>query len=350
MKIIIALVIVIFSSWTNAASVSIQLQNEKINILNGRSDGEYIIPNSFETPTGLLKTNKWVPGTFAATTDKLVLTSMNGMGEKVVIPAKLAGAIYSQSTSFSKVDISSISGVPFCRYVNPNSSVTVLGDGEFCLSNSAFELKIATRPFQKFKPILKINKSDIISAFSGAVPEGVYTGMISGTMRYGFYANVSNGALTYRNIPVNYSVSIDVKKDMITKLNVLGTGYITPKYNTSSRTADGHTGYKISLLGSFNSGIRFKFVSKDLDDYTLKPSKTMRTGDIPYSINCNGCSSISRLVTQGKEEYPNKWHEVDGKGTSIHFDLDIFYENISVDDVESDTYQDNFILMFEAQI
>ncbi|MGF1873325.1 hypothetical protein [Photobacterium indicum] len=347
MKIILGLLFLVFTVSANAAAISARLTGDRLQVMNGRTDGEYFIPSNFDTPVGLLKTERWVPGAFSSSLSTLTLTSTGG--DVVSVPARLAGATYLQSTSFIKEGVPTVAGAPVCGETISAGQVTVRDTNNvgFCIADSSFRLKTAVKPFSKYQSILKLNKADLISAFSSK-PAGIYSGTVSGILRYGFYVNASGNALTYRNIPVTFSMQIQYVSNYLHSVTVLGTGHISPEYDTYQHTAKGHTGYKITANGYFDTGLRFKFTSKGDNDYTLKPSKGPATPPIPYSIECDGCASGGLLVDKGTLVNPGAWSRVEKTGRSIPFKLNIFYDNVSVNDVEESIYRDNFTLMLEV--
>lgn len=354
MKITIGLILLLFFTLpVNAAAVSAKLTGERLKVINGRADGEYLIPNSFDTPVSLLNTNSWIPGTFSSSLSTLTLTSATG--EVVSVPARLAGASYLQAAPFDSVTPPRVNA-PICGETIPAGLVTVLDTSNvgFCIANKGFKFKSGTSipPFTKYRPILKVNKNALISAFSSK-PSGIYSGTVSGVLRYGFRYDGTTSSVsyppTYRNIPVTFSVQIQYVPNYISSVTVTGTGHISPEYDTYQHTAKGRTGYKITAKGSFESGIRFKFTTKDNNDYTLKPSTKTEAPTIPYSIKCDGCVSGGLLVDKGTVVNPEVWSRIEKKGSSIPFKLNVFYENVSVDDVvDGVIYRDNFMLMLEV--
>lgn len=343
-KCIYVSIILFCSTSVFSASISAKLVGDKFQIINGRSDGKFITPNFFDEGFGILKTKKWVPGTFASSQDSLILTSKDG--NTVTLPAILTGVTYLQLNSYTTEAISGGFGVANCSRFIKARETTVSNEGHpgFCIANESFILKVPSKPFEKYKPILSLEKNNVINAFKSK-PSGVYSGTISGVMRYGFIVNAEGNALTYRNIPVTFSLQIQYESNVINNITVLGNGHISPQYNTLAHTAKGSTGYKITANGYFDEGIRFRFVTKNSDDYTLK-SVTGGVKDIPYSIECLGCAN-TLLIDKGNEVNPKTWNEVKGIGNSIPFNLKIFYDDVSVNDVNEDIYRDNFTLMLE---
>ncbi|MCD1416912.1 hypothetical protein IOC51_23085 [Vibrio parahaemolyticus] len=326
-----------------AATVTGKITGEELRWLNGHSDSGMLVSNTFDYATGLPSTDRWVPGTFAHSTSLLTLTSESG--DKVRVPAQLVGATYAASGSFTSEAVPSVA--PVCTDAILAAQTTVISrDGSFCIAEKSARYSAAQTPFNQYRPILKLDQSVLIEAFKDK-PSGTYNGTVSGTLRYGFYVSGS-GALSYRNLPVTFSVQLRHVASQLSRLSVLGTGHITPQYNAYQHTAQGATSYKITAYGAFETGIRFRFVSKADDDYSLKAVGVPLATVLPYSVSCAQCLPGTILVEDGVLRYPEQWLRVEQSGFSVSFDLKISYKDVSVSDVVDARYQDSFTLMLEA--
>ncbi|EHK2924755.1 hypothetical protein J7Y46_004644 [Vibrio parahaemolyticus] len=333
----------LFCPLLQAATVTGKIAGEELRWLSGHSEGDVLVSNSFDHATGLPPTDKWIPGTFAHSTKLLTLTSESG--SKVRVPAELVGATYLAAGGFTPDTVPM--GAPICADAILATQTTVVSrDSSFCIAENSARYSAAQTPFAQYRPILKLDQSALIKAFEDK-PSGTYTGAVSGTLRYGFYVPVSS-ALSYRNIPVTFSVQLRHVASRLSRLSVLGTGLITPKYNTYRHTAQGSTGYKITANGAFETGIRFRFVSKAANDYSLKAVSAPLATALPYNISCAQCLPDTTLVENGVLRNPEQWIRVEQSGSSVSFDLNIFYDEVSANDVVNARYQDSFTLMLEA--
>lgn len=330
----------------HAATVTGRLEDGRMHWLSGRGNGEYLLSNAFDRPSGLPLTLKWVPGTFAMSAKRLTLTSETG--ELVTVDAQLVGATYLAAPGFSPE--AAPAAAPYCREreeVLATQTRVLNSDGDFCIASKMGVYSTPTKPFQQYQPILKLTLDELVDKLKDK-PTGTYTGVISGTLRYGFYVTASS-ALSYRNIPVSFTVQIRNVASHLSSLTVLGNGHISPKYNTYKHTAGGGAGYKITARGDFETGIRFRFIGKPDDDYTLKPVGHPLAATIPYSVDCSGCLPDTKLVDSGALLYPEQWSRVEQSGNSVTFDLRITYRDVQAEDiVDKARYQDSFTLMLEA--
>lgn len=338
------MVLILFCNVAFGATVTGKLSGDRLQWLSGRGSDSYLKSNAFDRVSGLPLTSNWFPGTFANSTDKLTLVSDSG--ETVEVDAKLVGATYVLASGYSVGTIPPIAST--CTEETLSGYATVLDDsGAFCISSKSAKYSAAITPFNQFQPILKLDRSALISAFKGK-STGTYSGVVTGTLRYGFYVNATGSALSYRNVPVSFFVQIRNLGSQLSRVSVVGSGHITPKYNTYKHTASGLTGYKITAYGSFETGVRFRFVGKAEDDYTLKATEYPLAKTIAYSVECAECIPNTLLVDEGILIDPDSWIKVEQKGRSVSFNLQIMYDDIHADDVVDSRYQDSFTLMLEA--
>lgn len=330
-----------------AATVTGRISGDELRWLSGRGDDGLLVSNAFDHVAGLPRTEHWVPGTFAMSTETLILKSSSG-GE-VSVPAQLVGATYAIMGKFASVAVPT--AAPRCAESILAVQTTVINrDGSFCVAKKSARYDgDAMVPFNQYQPILKLDRTTLIEAFKGK-PTGTYSGVVTGTLRYGFFVPGS-GALSYRNIPVTFSVQLRNIGSRLSQVSILGSGHISPTYDTYKHIAKGMTGYKVTAYGAFETGLRFRFVGKDADDYTLKPELTPRSRSalpIPYSMDCDRCATRSQLVDDGHLKVLDSWVEVRGAGESITFDLAISYRDVKAEDVTKGVYRDSFTLMLEA--
>ncbi|ABV88026.1 hypothetical protein [Shewanella pealeana] len=328
----------------SAFTINGTLTGDKLEWANASSDGAYIRPNYWFTPTRLPETTMWVPGTYTSPTQMNI--ELSSGAEHVSMPIKLTGVKYQLGGQFSQSPYADI--YPACERSTIAATSTVMSTSHngFCIANKSIQFDSPTTPFKRYQPVIRFDKTELIRRLKGK-GKGIYSGTVTGVISYGFKANISEAVKTYRNIPITFSMQIAYNPSVISRINVLGNGHMTPKYDTYKHTVSGHTGFKVSVLGQFQNGLKFRLINKDADDYSLKPDSGGAT-EIPYSISCQGCSSQSELVADGQVVEKGQ-AQIDAPGASmIPFMLNVGYENVSVNDVEEQRYSDNFTLMFEV--
>lgn len=335
------------SSPVFGAAVTGKISGDRLQWFSGKDDGEFLVSTQFDRIGGLPKTTQWFPGTFSVSASQ-TLTLTSEQGDVVTLDASLVGATYQLNGGYTEDSVPPVA--PICVRSNFGAQTTVIDpNGNFCIADTSAKYKVAIEPFNQYQPILKLERSAVIEAFKEK-PTGTYNGVMSGTLRYGFYVNATDSALTYRNIPVTFSVQLRHIASYISNISVLGSGHIEPQYNTYKHTAKGATRYKVSAVGAFESGVRFRFIGKNDDDYTLKPAPKHATAkSIPYSISCSQCRPNPLLVEDGTLLYPNTWLQVEEENKKrLSFDLEVSYDDVKEEDVVDGTYHDTFTLMLEV--
>ncbi|WP_028768199.1 hypothetical protein [Shewanella fidelis] len=330
----------------SAFTINGTLTGDKLEWANASNDGEYIRPNYWFTPVRLPQTTMWVPGTY--TTPTQLNIELSSGTEHVSMPIKLSGVKYQLSGQFSQIPYAD--SYPVCEQSSVAATSTVMNTSRsgFCIADKSIQFANPTTPFKRYQPIIRFDKAELINRLKGKA-KGIYSGTVTGVISYGFKANISEAVKTYRNIPITFSMQIAYNPSVISRINVLGNGHITPEYDTYKHTVSGNTGFKVSVLGQFQNGLRFRLINKDAADYNLKPESGSAT-QIPYSISCQGCSSQSEIVANGHIVDKGE-AKIDAPGaTMIPFMLNVGFENVSVNDVEEQRYSDSFTLMFEVQL
>ncbi|HBC3459963.1 hypothetical protein ACEV8A_14125 [Vibrio parahaemolyticus] len=338
--------VLLSSPFSFSAAVTGKISGDRLQWFSGNDNGEFLVSTRFDRIGGLPRTAQWFPGTFSTSTSK-TLTLTSETGEVISVPAVLAGTTYQLTGGFTEDTVPPVA--PICSESILGAQTTVIDrGGNFCVASKSAKYKNAVEPFNQYQPILKLERSTLIKAFEGK-PTGTYSGVISGILRYGFYVNATDSALTYRNIPVTFSVQLRHIGSYISNITVLGTGHIVPKYDTYNHTAEGGTGYKVTASGAFETGIRFRFTGKDDNDYTLKPMARIGSAKaVPYSVSCNKCTPGTLLVEDGILQHPDSWIKIEETGKSVSFDLNISYQDVKAEDVVDGTYRDSFTLMLEV--
>ncbi|MBW8182324.1 hypothetical protein [Shewanella nanhaiensis] len=339
------LLLCLLSLNAHAFTMSGKLVGEELTWYNARDvAGDAVVPNYWFKPMRLPETKRWVPGTY--TTPSQFQIQLSSGSDTVSVPLKLTGVRYHPLKGYEKSPYSDT--YPTCSRTDLGQFILVRsgGQGDFCIANSSIHYQEASPPFNKYQPSFELDKTRLIAALNGK-PKGIYSGTVTAVFSYGFFAETSETVKTYRNIPMTFSIQINYSPSTIKRINVLGNGHITPEYDTYKHTVSGTTGFKISALGSFQNGLKFKLINKDANDYTLKPDRGGSTY-IPYNISCQGCSSAPELVIDGSVVNEGKGQIEAPNSTMIPFMLKVGFKDVSVNDVEDKRYNDHFTVMFEV--
>ncbi|WP_217520379.1 hypothetical protein [Vibrio metschnikovii] len=290
-------------------------------------------PTGWDIINNLEATDHWIPATHTGVTSMQL--NLYGPNRVVTTAIKVVGLEYNMGSL--KPNQSGSSGN--CSVLSMTDSTVALL-GESCRSNLDFTYSSRANPFYFTRPIIEINEVDLLSDFNG-VEMGKYNGSISLVGRYEYYT--ASGTLTYRNVPYTFEIELDYQPSYLTSVTILGDGVINPVYNIQEHTVSGSTSFNIDANGYFNNGIKLSFFNRD---YILDgPTK------IPYSIKCRGACSANNIVNDGllvNESIIISEGEINIK--NINFLLDIGYERIYKDQVETGNYNDVITIIFEENL
>jgi hypothetical protein len=344
----LVLTTLLVASYAQAFTLNGNLKGDTLRWRNGITQGDYLTTSYWQPISNLTPTSGWIPGLFrGATPDQITLTSR--AGESVTVALSVEGMEYnlgSSSTLFDAKPKPSWIGYGSCLTQQMGSVVRLLKSGSgFCVSDTAFYSSGASStPFSFLRPIIKL--PDLVAAFAAAdVAEGTYRG---GVMVNGVYGYLSpSGSVTYRNGIVPLDVEIQYNPAKLTSITVNGTGYIKPVYDKSALTVSGTTRYTVTANGYFSNGLHMFFDNHSTDDdYYLE--QLDGGARIPYSIDCPDCA-VASIVDNGILKA--KENVVPGKSVNtIVFDLNVGYENITADSIETGSYTDVFTVMFEPNL
>lgn len=321
--------------FTQAAAMRGTITGNKVDWIGAMkvSGGNFYTPTGWDIIHNLEATQRWTPATHATATPGQL--NLSGSSGSVSAAIKVVGLEYNMGNL--KPNQSGNAGS--CGVLSMSDSTVALL-GESCRSNLDFTYTSRANPFYFTRPIVEVNETELLSEFEG-MEMGKYIGSVSLVARYEYYT--SSGALTYRNVPYTFEVELDYQPSYLTSVTVLGNGVIEPVYNTQERTVSGSTSFNVNASGYFNNGIKLRFINRD---YALDgPTK------IPYSIQCQGACSASDIVQEGvllQESIIVS--EGQSNMRNIDFLLDVGYENIHKDQVETGSYNDTITIVFEENL
>ncbi|WP_217540369.1 hypothetical protein [Vibrio metschnikovii] len=327
------------SFFTQAAAMRGTITGNKVDWIGAMKvsggDGNLYTPTGWDIVHNLEATQRWTPATHAAVTPGQL--NLFGPSGSVSAAIKVVGLEYNMGNL--KPNQSGNAGS--CEVLSMSDSTVALL-GESCSSNLDYTYTSRANPFYFIRPIVRVNEMELLQEFiSNASEMGKYIGSVSLVARYEYYT--SSGALTYRNVPYTFEVELDYQPSYLTSVTVLGNGVIEPVYNTQERTVSGSTSFNFNASGYFNNGIKLHFINRD---YALDgPTK------IPYSIKCQGACSASDIVQEGVLLQKSIIvSEGQRNMRNIDFLLDVGYENIHKDQVETGSYNDTITIVFEENL
>ncbi|HGS4463342.1 TPA: hypothetical protein ACMDOB_003213 [Vibrio metschnikovii] len=332
---IILLSCIFLPFFTQAAAMRGTITGNKVDWIGTMklSVGNLYAPTGWDIIHNLEATQHWRPATHAAATPGQL--NLSGPSGSVSTDIKVVGLEY----NMGNLKPNQTGNAGSCEVLSMSDSTVALL-GESCRSNLEFTYTSKANPFYFIRPIVQVNESELLSNFKG-MDMGKYIGSISLIARYEYYT--SSGALTYRNVPYAFEVELDYQPSYLTSVTVLGNGVIEPVYNTQEHTVSGSTRFNVNASGYFNNGIELRFINRD---YILAgPSK------IPYSIQCQGACSATSIVKEGVLLHESVVvSEGQRNMRNIDFLLDVGYENVHKDQVETGIYNDTITIVFEENL
>jgi len=307
------------------------------NAANSPIGADEKVLTSWEPIFGLQPTLSWRPGTFATTPATQV--TLNGPDGAVNMPIAVRGLEYNTGSSAPTVVMGPGTGTVCANAQTSSNSFYIIGITN-CTAGFSLSMPNAMQPFYFLRPIFRVDESLIASAFAGK-EEGLYSGSIPLMVRYEYRS--ATGTVTYRVLPQSMAVQIHYKPSFLTSVEVTGNGIMPPIYDQLTQKVSATTTFAIQANGYFGNGLMMSFSARDYE--LVGPT------NIPYSIVCDGACSQTNIVTAGVLNHNSVVVAASGSNkTTINFNLDVSYDNIDITNVETGTYSDNFIVMFEVNL
>lgn len=344
------LIIIFFHNGAESATLNGVLNGDELRWTNAIEQGGYYTLSNWQPVSGLAPTTEWSPGTFIGQ-PLSELTMTNGFAEQVTVNIQLAGIQYglggaaSHFTQRGQV----ISSINLCDNTQQSQDSAIV-IGHDCIANESYLASSSYTPFQFVRPILALNKMDIVQAFQNAdLPSGTYTGTIFARPAYIF--RTPTGSWTYRNaLSVPISVSIRYEAANLLSVSTIGTGVMQPRYDTTKNTVSGEAIFAVQTIGFFTNGIKLTFSDDDGDNqFLLDHEDPALDSHIPYSIDCPKCE-VQEIVKDGKLMVDNGETILQGEGKEINFILRSHYDSVGVNQVETGMYRDTFVVYFEENL
>lgn len=299
------------------------------------NDDKYI-PSGWEVMSGLSSTNRWVPSTHA---NQPTSIRLNGPNSEVTFPLKVVGLEYNMGSLAQNQN----SRAGTCTVQSSSSNTIALLGSANCSAPVEFTTSSMAIPFYFIRPIIEVNEGEVNTAFKDK-PSGRYTGVLAMVARYAYYT--ASGAITYRNISYNISVSVNFQPANLVSVDVIGDGVMPPIYNKNDKTVTAKFDYRVIAKGEIPNGVNIRF--NRTNGYHLTHSNGVSI--IPYSLSCDICSPNNQVVENGILQSESLTASNGAAGSnSLTINFSFKYE-AERDDVETGLYSDIVTMIFEANI
>ena len=314
------------------------VEGKKLHWNNVTTSSDILLATEWQTVTSLMPVESWVPSSLSMPyKNNIVLAGIGSNSEP--IPVDVIGVEYNTT------------GINFSMS-NSNMGKDCLLDeiylpvirivGDKCVSDTKLSSEFPVEPFVFFRPIFKIDSSDIVLSLKGK-PAGYYSGMLPLAFKY-YYTK--NGILTYRVFSDVLIVGIDYNPAMIDRITLVGTGVMEPSYDLESRRVSAETLYNIVVEGFFTNGLNIFFPKRK---YQLT-HETDNTVKIPYSVKCISCADVNIADGNGNILVDKTSIGQHGSETTrLEFNLSLKY-NADGESLVSGTYSDVFTVILEVNI
>ncbi|HIF9228192.1 TPA: hypothetical protein ACX6S2_003756 [Photobacterium damselae] len=334
------------SFYCSASTLTAKLVGNDLSLYNAQVNGEYISPSDWLITGDLYPTKEWVPGTFLGTSSNQI--HLNGPSGDISFSFEVVGVEYrlGSASGYFKNLVNSPKGMKTCTSIEQDGSwVKLIGDN--CIADQAYVSDVDYTPFQFARPIIRVDKDELIQAFKDVNAEaGFYRGSISINPFFGFKS--SQGAWTYKS-SLSYPISLQIQYQpaALDSIDISGNGILEPVYNKGKQTISSQTDYVITAKGAFPTGLNLTFLPNGDGLFDLKYVKSLSGNSIPYSIDCDKCLD-NKIVDNGI--LITKDTSISEPGNEIQFSLHIHYDSIDASKLMSGNYFDSFIIMFEPQL
>lgn len=350
MRIISALLLLLISCSSFAVTLKAKIEAGNLR-WNNVITGDYMVPSTWDIVKGLTPTNKWIPGGLAMSSANTVRLTRIG-GGAVNIPLEIVGFDYNVGTTGAELNTDKSETTANGYGCSDEVSLPLVRVvGKDCTTNYALTTTVAYNPYSFIRPVFKVDESKILAAFQGDVSPGTYTAMIPAQSFYYFYFSSGAKSKFYQSHSVNIEIEY-VEVARITSVVVSGNRELTTTYN-SDNTVSAQTQLTVEVKSDLgNDGVNMS-LKGNKNSYKLTGPGMIK---IPYNIVCEagaGCTG-TYLVKDG-EDVLNKdsillSNNNYNDNTRIQFKLNIFYDGVELDELDTGYYRDSFILMFEPSM
>lgn len=307
--------------------------------ISASGGGKIAVPSAWTPVSGLATTTAWWPGILGAPLTNTTFELNGPSGTTVSVPLALVEMQYNTGgNGYGTPEETSAPGNSCNSSSVGGNPVTVYSQNPVCFSSTKIIQNGNLQPFYFIRPGVLDLKNGIVNAFNAMTstpPMGRYSATVPIIVRYAYISD--GGVITYRNIPESLSLQVYYEPSYLTDVVLTGDGIILADYDRDSQFVSGNTDIEVLATGYFADGLRMTFLTRE---YKLNGPST----SIPYSITCGGCNHTD-IVTNGT--LINDTVVYPFRGTTLKFNLNFSYANISIDDVETATYTDTVTVLFE---
>ncbi len=324
------------------AEISLSINGDKFDWTSGSVSSGYLKPSLWDIPSNLPVASKVIPG--GPTVNGASSLTLLGNGKNVSVPMSIVGAEYRLS-SFNGSE--SISGSSASTTFN-GTLAAVLGAGS---GNKVAFLTREESPFTHFRPIFgQIDQASWLNTLrSNNVPQGRYQGNFSISIEYDYYRN---GVRIRNHVSSLVRVVVDYVPAMLNNVTVDGDGLIEAVYS-GYETVSGQTDYVVTASGVFPNGVLMGLKAPSDGVYFSMKGKTAGE-EIRYDLTCiMGCVGQTNLIVNGTPQINTTSNKAKISAQSINSAqarLRVSFKDKPQSEISDGTYNDTFILVFEAAL
>ncbi|HDO1342046.1 TPA: hypothetical protein P2Q92_001136, partial [Aeromonas veronii] len=305
-----------------------------------------VAPSIWDTPTGLVPADTFIPG--ASPSAAISMSVVGPSGSSVPLTLTLIGMEYNTPEALSH---RSDSGGGGASTTFLNSLIQVRGTG---LGNEQVQLIKEVSPFTHARPIFSLGDNEaIMRAFEHAnAKPGAYLAQVTMPVVYDY---IRKGVRVRHNWSLPLRLEIEYTPSVLTDIEVTSPtqGVMTPRYYTlgGTRSVRGEAVFNGVATGMFTNGLRMKL--KAGDSYQMEEvAPEASPGIIPYSVTCGGCESAELVINGGAVSgMITTGTRVAGSNVNtITFSINVSFSDVALIDLHTGTYRDEFSLLFEPDV
>ena len=315
------------------------------NIISSISSPSYKTLAEWQPENNLLPAISWSPG-FKLEKKNVILTGPDGVKINIRNAISIVGLEYKSNQPLEEDDFKlsmakcDLYGIYNNTAYVVNSSKSMICSGSVLKSNNAM-------PYHFIRPILSINKDEIIKAFEGLPiedkKEGIYSYNFGFNYHYGFIVP-SSKVQTWQNKFKNLVISIKYKPGYIADARLENPGVHEFDFSTNKKDdayIEGMAKFNIIATGSFPTGLVLNI--PDGNEFKLKNvNGELGASDIPLNIVCPNCE-VQELVTDGEKQLSTT--KINVSGTKVKFPIDVKIKK-ERQNVALGQYYGNFVFTF----
>ncbi|WP_270827505.1 hypothetical protein [Aeromonas sp. Y318-1] len=347
---ILLLILLLLGSRANAMTVQAEIKGGQFRWVSAQSSfGGGVAPSIWETPTGLVPADLFIPG--ASVLASMSMNAVGPSGSSVPLTLSLIGMEYNapESLTHRGDDGGGSAATSFSAGLIQVSGIGIGGE--------QVQLSKEVSPFTHARPIFSLGDGTaIMQAFENAhATPGTYLTQVSIPVVYDY---IRQGVRIRHNWSLPLSIQIEYSPAVLTDITVTSPtlGVMTPRYTTRGgvKSVQGEAVFNGTATGVFTNGLRMKL--KVGDTYRMKevapdPADPMPRL-IPYSVNCTGCDT-PELVVNGVSAAGMTTTGVSIAGRNVNiitFSINVSFADVALSDLRTGSYRDQFSLLFEPDV